>query len=124
MRLLTHRGQGEYMWLEPEGNAKDNFSDMPPAEGIEWAKKMPEHSTASFGGELTYEGYKDVPVSYLYTEQDRTVLPKLQQVCIDNVEQATGKKVDVQKLDSGHFPFLSRPNDVVRIIRRVAGEQI
>jgi hypothetical protein len=112
------------MWLEPEGNAKDNFSDMPLEEGIEWAKKMPEHSTSSFGGALTYEGYKDVPVSYLYTSHDRTVLPKVQNICIDNVEQATGKKVDVQELDSGHFPFLSRPDDVTRIIKKVSGEQV
>jgi hypothetical protein len=112
------------MWLEPVANAKDNFSDLSTEEGIAWAKQMPEHSTASFGGELTYAGYKDVPVSYLFTEKDQTVTPEMQQVCIDNIEQATGNKVDVRRLDSGHFPFLSRPNEVAQIIRKVAGEQI
>lgn len=112
------------MWLEPVDNAKDNFSDLPANEGIAWAKQMPEHSTASFGGELTYAGYKDVPVSWLFTENDRTVTPETQEICIGIIEQATGKKVDVKRLNSGHFPFLSRPDDVAQIIRTVAGEQI
>lgn len=112
------------MWLEPVANAKDNFSDLSTEEGVAWAKKMPEHSTASFGGELTYAGYTDVPVSWLFTEKDRTVKPETQEVCISNIEQSSSKKVDVHRLDSGHFPFLSRSSDVSRIIRKVAGEVV
>jgi pimeloyl-ACP methyl ester carboxylesterase len=111
------------MWLEPVDNAKDNFSDLPTEEGIAWAKQMPEHSTVSFGGELTYAGYNDVPVSWLFTENDRTVTPETQQVCIENIERTTSKKVDIQRLDSGHFPFISRPTEVAQIIRKVAGEE-
>jgi pimeloyl-ACP methyl ester carboxylesterase len=112
------------MWLEPVANAKDNFSDLSTEEGIAWAKQMPEHSTVSFGGELRYAGYKDVPIAWLFTEKDQTLTPETQQLCIENIEQTTGRKVDVHRLESGHFPFLSRPDDVAQIIRRVAGEQL
>jgi hypothetical protein len=116
--------KGEYMWLEPVGNAKDNFSDLPTEEGIAWAKQMPEHSAISFGGEITYAGYNDVPVSWLFTEKDRTVTPKTQELCIEIIEQSSGRKVDVQKINSGHFPFLGQTDAVVQIIERAAGNQV
>jgi pimeloyl-ACP methyl ester carboxylesterase len=112
------------MSLELEGNAQQNFSDLPKEEALKWAAKMPSHSLLSFPGELTYPGYKDVPVSYLFTEKDLTVLPKMQEISINNVEQATGKKVDVHRIDAGHIPHLSKPDEVAAVIRRVAGEQV
>lgn len=112
------------MWLEPVANAKDNFSDLPTEEGIAWAKQASEHSTISFGGQLTYAGYNDVPIFWLFTANDRTVKPEMQQVCIDNIEQSSKKKVEVHRLDAGHFPFVSRSNDVVRIIGTVAAKVI
>lgn len=108
------------MELEPEGNAKINFSDLPYDEALEWAKKMPSHSMPSFGGRLSYPGYRDVPVSYLFTTEDPVVVPELQQRCIGIIETAKGEKVDVVSLDSGHFPFLSRAEETARIIEKVA----
>ncbi|KAI1371173.1 hypothetical protein F4677DRAFT_320785 [Hypoxylon crocopeplum] len=46
------------------------FSDLPLEEGEYWGRKLVKHSTASFASNLTYAGYKDVPVSYLVAEGD------------------------------------------------------
>ena len=35
---------------EVTSSAKFTFSDLPEAEGMEWAKKIPEHSLVSFDG--------------------------------------------------------------------------
>ncbi|KAF2674580.1 alpha/beta-hydrolase [Microthyrium microscopicum] len=113
-----------YLSLKPEESAKACFSDMPFEEALKLAKQWPQHSAVSFGGALAYAGYKDVPVSWLYMEKDQVVKPASQDLCIKNIEKASGKSVDVHKLDGGHFPFQSRVDETTRIIRVVAGENV
>jgi hypothetical protein len=103
-------------WLyqpNPEGSAAMAFNDIPLDEGIAWIKKMSQHSSASFGNELTHAGYKDVPVSYLFCENDKCVPPEVQQKAIDNIEEASGNKVDVTRINTGHCPTVSAPEKVV-----------
>lgn len=113
--------QGEYMSLEPEGTAPVTFSDLPPAQAMAWAKKMPEQSAASFAGELTYPGYKYVPVSYLVCEDDKVLPPAFQRSMIEMLE-AQGVKVDVHTCSAGHCPIISMPDTVVDIIRKAIGD--
>ena len=82
------------------------FSDLPQKEGEEWVLKMPQHSAASFGSQLTHEGYKDIPVSYLICESDDCVLPEIQRAGIERIEKASGKKVDVASISADHCPLV------------------
>ncbi|TKA37732.1 hypothetical protein B0A49_13638 [Cryomyces minteri] len=52
------RVEGDFMYLNPIINAQITFSDLPSAEAEAWAAKMPHHSTATFGGELSYPAYR------------------------------------------------------------------
>jgi predicted esterase len=106
------------------GSSKVNFSDLPASEALEWAKMMPEHSTISFSGELTYPGYKHIPVSFLFCEADIVVSPKLQQSIIDMMENEAGVKVDVHTIRAGHCPNASMPKTVGQVILKIAGQQI
>ncbi|KAF2094400.1 alpha/beta-hydrolase [Rhizodiscina lignyota] len=115
---------GDYMWLEPIENAQLNFSDLPYEEGFKWAKKAEEHSTISFTGALTYPGYKDVPVSYMYCEIDKTVPPEMQQRFIQTIERDSGNSVDIHKVKTGHFAFLSQPDIVIQVVRKICGETV
>jgi hypothetical protein len=98
---------------DPAASAEFIFSDLPLAEGVEWVKTFAEHSAISFSNELTYAGYKDVPASYLFCETDKCILPAAQQRGIDIIEGASGKKVDVTRIQSGHCPNVSHPEKVV-----------
>lgn len=42
------------------------------------------HSSKCFGNELTYAGYRDVPVSYFLCEDDLAMVPEAQQVSISS----------------------------------------
>lgn len=106
------------------GSSKVNFSDLPVSEALEWAKLMPEHSSLSFSGELTYAGYKHIPVSYLLCEAEIVVPPKLQQSMIEMIITEAGVKVDVHTIPSGHCPNASMPKTVGQVILKVAGEKI
>lgn len=98
------------------------FSDLPPAEGLAWASKFSQHSAVSFTNELTYAGYKDVPVSYLLCEDDLCVPAGVQKKGIEIVERECGKKVEVTGIRAGHCPTVSQPEKTIEWILKVAGE--
>ncbi|KAK5088961.1 hypothetical protein LTR05_003185 [Lithohypha guttulata] len=97
----------------PETTARITLSSMSVEKGAEWIRKMPKHSAISFVGELTYPGYKDVPISYLLCEDDLCIPRDVQQAGIDVIERASGKKVDVTSIKADHCPNVTAPQAVV-----------
>lgn len=121
--------QGDFMTLEPQGNAKATFSDLPVDQALAWATKMPHHSAITFGGELQYPTYKDIPSAYLYTEDDKVIPPEMQRSMIDAANQdaanqLTGVSITKYPIQSGHVPFISAPAAVAEVVRNVAGEKL
>ncbi|OTA60424.1 alpha/beta-hydrolase [Hypoxylon sp. EC38] len=90
------------------------------AEREAWVEKFQVHSPVSFSNELTHAGYKDVPVSYLFCEEDRCVTPQIQKDAIDIIEKESGRKVDVTSIKTGHCPSITAPEKVVDWIVHVA----
>ncbi|KAH8898721.1 alpha/beta-hydrolase [Thozetella sp. PMI_491] len=82
------------------------FSDLSPEEIRGLRTVFPQHSAASFGGVLTHAAYLDVPVSYLFCENDQIVTPAVQQKIIDMIEEKSGQKVEVTKIKTGHAPHI------------------
>ena len=109
---------------EIHGSLKVNLSDLPASEALEWAKLMPEHSTITFSGALTYAGYKHIPVSYLLCTADVVVPPELQQSMVDMMVNEAGVKVDVHTIASDHCPNVSMPKTVGQVILKVATQSI
>lgn len=107
---------------DPALSAPIIFSDLPKDEGEAWMRKFPTHSAASFAGALTYAGYKGVPVSYLVCEDDKCIPVKNQREGIEVIEKASGKKVEVTSITSGHCPNATQPQKVVDWILDVAGK--
>jgi hypothetical protein len=100
--------------------AKICAQDLSPEQGEAVARSFTKHSAAAFGSQLTYAGYASIPASWLFTEDDLTVAPEVQQAGIDAIEQASGGKVDVTKIKSGHVPNVSHENETVKWILDVA----
>jgi len=99
-----------------EESARLTFSDLPSQEGIEWVKKMPPHSAPSFQGKLTYPGYKYVPVSWIFCENDLILPPDFQRQCIEMIEKESGNKVDVYSIKTDHVPNASAPEETAMAI--------
>ncbi|KAI1759216.1 Alpha/beta hydrolase fold-1 [Hypoxylon sp. FL1150] len=96
------------------------FSDLPLEEGKYWARKLVKQSAASFASNLTYAGYKDVPVSYLVAEGDQSIAPSTQRSQIEMIERVSGNKVHVSSVNSGHDLTISHPQHVINFILSVA----
>ncbi|PNP73414.1 hypothetical protein FNYG_13241 [Fusarium nygamai] len=109
----------DYMSLNLEDNAPLTFSDLPAEESLAWAKEMPDHSTASFKEQLTYPGYNDVEVHYIVCEEDKIIPPEHQYGMIEFLRSSTGNEVKVHKLNSGHAPNASKPDNLAQIIKGI-----
>lgn len=100
--------------------AKIIMQTVPLETGVAWVKKMPKHSTASFATPLTYEGFKDVDISYMLCELDHCIFPEVQRAGIEMIERKSGKKVDVTSLQVDHCPPQSAEKQTVDWILGVA----
>ncbi|KAJ7231263.1 Alpha/Beta hydrolase protein [Mycena haematopus] len=119
------RVEGEYMAMDPAGCAPVVFSDLSPEEALSWAAQMPNHSAISFGQKLTYAAYKDIPVSYLFCEADKCVLPKVQTQIIAAMEsEMGGRTVDRHSVNADHAINVSQPKTMATVIRRALGETV
>ncbi|OCK83124.1 alpha/beta-hydrolase [Lepidopterella palustris CBS 459.81] len=107
--------------LETEGAAKANFGTLPHEQGVKWASKFQEHSIVTFSTPLTNAGYKDVDVSYLVTEEDSVIPPDKQLRSVDRIEKESGRKVDVQRVKTGHSAYVLDPDAVANVISKAAG---
>ncbi len=103
------------MHLRPEVDNLNIFNDLPEAEAKLHNSKMTSHSTISFSGEATYEGWKDIPVTYLLTENDKIIQPKMQKDMIE-VVRGNGIKVNVVSVNAGHCPMLGVPEKVTEVL--------
>ena len=71
--------------------------------------------------DVTYVGWKHISSSYLICQNDKAVIPDMQEAV---VAQEGAKFDDVVRIQSGHSPFISHPQIVERFVRRAAGEDL
>ncbi|KAF3033230.1 hypothetical protein E8E11_001691 [Didymella keratinophila] len=93
------------------------FNSISKEEGTKHCKAaIGQHSSLAFGGEastLRYPGYRNVPVSWFLCEDDRCVVPEVQETAIRVIEESwkgterEETKVDVTRVNCDHFPTLS-----------------
>jgi predicted esterase len=107
------------MSLSPAGNARVTFSDLPEDEALKWANRMSEHSTPSFKEKLTYPGYNDAEVHYIFCEEDKVIPPEFQQAMIEVIKSSSGKDVKVHNIKSGHGPTHSQPDNLAKILKEI-----
>jgi hypothetical protein len=105
-----------------EESARIVFFDLPKEKGEAWMPMFPHHSAVSFGNELTYAGYKNLPVSYLLCEKDLCIPLNVQETGIKLIEEASEKKVDVTRIQADHCPNVSATDSVIQWAVDVAGK--
>lgn len=99
------------------------YHDLPAEEGKAWSAKLLPHSLKSLceGGEHAYEGWRDVPVWYLITVEDRGLPVAVQQWMAKDAREQ-GADVTVREISSGHCCMLSRPKETGGFLVEAAKE--
>ncbi|KAL4863186.1 hypothetical protein BDV12DRAFT_206716 [Aspergillus spectabilis] len=93
------------------------YHDLPEPEAEFWTSQLTTQSLKALfeGGEHAYAGWLDVPVWYIGTVEDRG-LPVLVQRMQVGMAREMGYSVEHRELQSSHSPFLSLPEETVRIV--------
>lgn len=95
------------------------FSDLSEGEAIELASNMNIHSKLSFDEPLTYPGYNDVEVHYILCSKDKIIAAEHQQAMIGMIEQSSGKKVNVRRIESDHCPMFAKRDEFTEILKEI-----
>jgi pimeloyl-ACP methyl ester carboxylesterase len=85
------------------GDLDDNQAGF--AESI-----LVNQTTRSFVDRVTAAGWKEIPTSYIITDQDNAIPPAMQ------AEMAETAKATIYHISSGHSPFLSEPHQLARLL--------
>ncbi|KAI1799352.1 alpha/beta-hydrolase [Daldinia bambusicola] len=118
--LMVPGDDGWFYYPDITLTAEVVFSQLPLEQGKAWAEKLVKQSVASFTTNLTYGGYKDVPVWYLVAEADLSIPPTAQRSQIEMIERVSGNEVDVSTVDSDHSPPITHPQEMISWILRIA----
>lgn len=94
-------------------------NDLPYAEAYEHALKLPHHSAISFRSAATQASFKDIPSTYIFCERDLIIAPEMQERFIETMREEGGQ-VEVKRLDSGHCPNWSRPEELSKLLLEIA----
>lgn len=95
------------------------YHDCEPevAEEME-ALLVPQASTV-FTTTIVHDTWKVIPSTYIITMNDRTAMtPAIQEYFIDTI--AKDCKFNVVKMETGHSPFLAKPEETAAVIRKAA----
>ncbi|KAJ5556624.1 hypothetical protein N7513_001823 [Penicillium frequentans] len=110
------KSEGDYLISEPDGCASVNFSDLPHAQSVQYAKEMKVHSATSFAGRLQNAEYLEIPVTYIICKDDVSIPPALQRSVIEMISTQSGREVRTLICNSGHFPNISAPAELASLI--------
>jgi pimeloyl-ACP methyl ester carboxylesterase len=103
------------------------YHDLSPYEAQYWVGQLTPQSLKALAedGQYVYEGWKDVPTWYIGTVEDQG-LPVMAQRMLVGMARGQGAVVHHEELQTSHSPFLSQPDEVVRImmdtVREVGGK--
>ncbi|KAH7380127.1 Alpha/Beta hydrolase protein [Pyrenochaeta sp. MPI-SDFR-AT-0127] len=105
------------------------YHDLDPKDAEHWAAELcPQSLKALFeGGEYVYSGWRDVPVWYLGTTEDRGLPVAIQRVQV-GMAWAMGASVTHVEVGTSHSPFLSVPRTTAgwlgSVVESVSGESV
>ncbi|KIW22402.1 uncharacterized protein PV07_12290 [Cladophialophora immunda] len=104
--------------------AKATFPDLEFDKAVATVRSMSRHSALSFASEVTYPGYKHVPVSFIVCENDMIIPPDLQRGYIEMIRRESGSAVDVHTLNTGHCPNTTAPDQLAKVIVQIAAASV
>lgn len=93
------------------------YHDLDTEDAEYWISQLATQSLKALfeGGEHAYAGWKDVPVWYIGTVEDHGLPVIVQRVQV-GMARGQGATVYHTELKTSHSPFLSMPDEVVKIL--------
>ncbi|KAK5172358.1 uncharacterized protein LTR77_003997 [Saxophila tyrrhenica] len=113
------------IWIWPTGNGTDPgqlfFQDCDAATREEAVKRLGYWSEGCMWTPATFTAWQEIESNYLITLED-VGLPAEQQEMMTQIPGGKWKRVE--KIATGHSPFLSKPDETVAFVRQCCGEEV
>lgn len=104
------------MYLEPGFAMPALYNDIPEAEGLEYCKLHGGESLAApYTAAKLNDAFDEIPKYYIRCSQDGILTPDIQEKMLN----ATPVE-KIYTLDSGHSPYISKPQELADILLDVA----
>jgi pimeloyl-ACP methyl ester carboxylesterase len=110
-------------FLDLETIAKGTFPDYPLDSALAVVRSMGRHSNASFTSKVTYEGWREVAVSWILCERDFIIPPDVQRGYIETIGRESGRDVDLHVLDTGHSPNTTAPEALAEVLVKIVAAE-
>jgi pimeloyl-ACP methyl ester carboxylesterase len=94
------------------------YNDLPKDVADHWYSKLTFQSVASFQRKQTYSAWKYIPTTYVICELDKAIPPAAQ----EGMASQEGGLFTIERINSSHSPFLSKPKETAEVIRKAVGE--
>ncbi|KAK4539407.1 hypothetical protein LTR36_010970 [Oleoguttula mirabilis] len=102
------------------------YHDVEPALAAQAVKHLVKQAYEPMAAKATQAGWKLFPVTYVFCAEDRAVPAECMRARVETIlgDERLRGRWEVLTLEGGHSPFLSRPDECARVIRRAAGEDV
>lgn len=91
------------------------YPELPQEEAKTWAAMLVPLGKASSFDKTTAAAYLSIPSVYVIAENDRGLLPVVQEALVKTAQEA-GADMKVERIPTGHTPFLAMPDRMTEII--------
>jgi pimeloyl-ACP methyl ester carboxylesterase len=106
---------GETLSVEPDRAVEFFFHDCADEVAAAACSQLRPMSMAAMGGVVGAPAWREVPASYVVCTDDRAIPVALQHACAARVG-------DVREMPTSHSPFLSRPDELARVIADIVSD--
>lgn len=91
------------------------YNDLSEEDIVHWKSEMAPVPLITQTTPITYAAYKHFPVTYLYCTKDQAMPLALQKMMVKN----SGVEFKEESCDASHSPFLSMPQAVLDVVKRM-----
>jgi len=91
------------------------YNDLSKEEQDLWTSELAPGPAIAQMTAVTYAAYQHHPVTYLFCTNDQALQPEIQQMMVKGM----GVDVKTESCDSGHSPFLSQPETVLQLVKKI-----
>lgn len=106
------RWDGRFKMRDPQSTM---YNDLPAEAAAYWAERVIPQSSGVMGTTIERCAYTYVPSTYVACNGDRALPPQVQEM----FAQLAGA-TSVHKIEAGHSPMLSKPEEVMALIEEAA----
>jgi pimeloyl-ACP methyl ester carboxylesterase len=106
---------GDTVAVQPERAVELFYHDCAGEVAAAACAQLRPMSMAAMGGVVGAPAWREVPASYVVCSEDRAIPVALQRACAARVG-------DVREMPTSHSPFLSRPDELARIIAEIVSD--